>query len=84
MNRPATEADFAAFKEGTVEMIETAEVPVVAKEARVVEEVSLGKEATERSETIRDTVRKTEVDVEQLGTKSTDATTSMENNRKNN
>lgn len=84
VNRLATEADFAAFKEGTVEMVETAEVPVVAKEARVVEEVSLGKEASERSETIRDTVRKTEVDVEQLGTTNTDTATSIENSRKNN
>ena len=47
-------------------MRETAEVPVVSKEARVVEEVSLDKEITERQETIRDTVRNTEVDVEQI------------------
>ncbi|RYD51880.1 MAG: DUF2382 domain-containing protein [Sphingobacteriales bacterium] len=66
VDRPATEADFTTFKEGTVELRETAEVPVVSKEARVVEEVSLGKEVTERQETIRDTVRKTEVDVEQI------------------
>lgn len=66
VDRPATEADFNTFREGTVEMRETAEVPVVNKEARVVEEVSLGKDVTERQETIRDTVRKTEVDVEQI------------------
>ncbi|WP_019947555.1 YsnF/AvaK domain-containing protein [Hymenobacter aerophilus] len=69
VNRPATEADFNAFKEGEVEVTERAERAVVGKEARVVEEVTLGKEVTEREETIRDTVRKTEVDVEQLGTK---------------
>ncbi len=83
VNRPATEADFAAFKEGTVEMIETAEVPVVAKEARVVEEVSLGKEVSQRDETIRDTVRKTEVDVEELDTNS-GSVTSANSNSKNN
>ncbi|MBX0291405.1 YsnF/AvaK domain-containing protein [Hymenobacter sp. HSC-4F20] len=66
VDRPATEADFAAFKEGEIEITESAERAVVAKEARVVEEVSLGKEVTEREETIRDTVRKTEVDVERL------------------
>lgn len=66
VDRPATEADFNTFKEGTIEMRETAEVPVVNKEARVVEEVSLGKEVTEREEVVRDTVRKTEVDVEQI------------------
>ncbi|MDF7815402.1 YsnF/AvaK domain-containing protein [Hymenobacter sp. YC55] len=66
VNRPATEADFAAFKEGNVEITESAERAVVGKEARVVEEVTLGKQVTEREETIRDTVRKTEVDIERL------------------
>ncbi len=71
VDRPATEADFTSFKEGEVELVERAEVPVVGKEARVVEEVSLGKQVEERDETIRDTVRKTEVDVENLGTDTT-------------
>jgi uncharacterized protein (TIGR02271 family) len=74
VNRPASEADFAAFKEGEVEMIERAEVPVVSKQARVVEEVSLGKEVNERSETISDTVRKTEVDVEDIEASRTGST----------
>ncbi|MCB2378042.1 YsnF/AvaK domain-containing protein [Hymenobacter sp. BT635] len=66
VNRPATEADFNAFKEGEIEITESAERAVVGKEARVIEEVTLGKEVTEREETIRDTVRKTEVDVERI------------------
>lgn len=66
VNRPATAADFNAFKEGEIEITESAERAVVGKEARVVEEISLGKEVTEREETIRDTVRKTEIDVEQI------------------
>ena len=66
VNRAATDADFDAFKEGEVELREHAEVPVVSKEARIVEEVSLGKETNERNETIRDTVRKTEVDIENI------------------
>lgn len=66
VNRPATDADFAAFKEGEIEITESAERAVVSKEARVVEEVTLSKEVTEREEIIRDTVRKTEVDVEPL------------------
>ncbi|GAA4384705.1 YsnF/AvaK domain-containing protein [Hymenobacter koreensis] len=66
VNRPATEADFKTFKEGQIEVTESAERAVVGKEARVVEEVTLGKEVTERDETIRDTVRKTEVDVERM------------------
>lgn len=64
VDRPATEADFQTFQNGEIEMIERAEVPIVAKEARVVEEVIIGKEVTEREETIQTTLQSTEVDVE--------------------
>ena len=76
VNRPASEADFTAFKEGQVEVTESAERAVVAKEAHVVEEVSLGKQVTEREQVIRDTVRNTEVDIEQIpgSTTTTDTT----------
>ncbi len=67
MDRPASEADFSAFQEGTIELNETAEEAVVAKKARVVEEIVVGKESSERTQTIRDTVRHTEVETEQLG-----------------
>jgi uncharacterized protein (TIGR02271 family) len=68
VNRPATEADFAnASTTGAIEMTETREEAVVAKDARVVEEVVVGKETTERTETIRDTVRRTDVHVEETG-----------------
>ncbi len=66
VDRPATEADFQTFKEGSIEMTESAEIPVVNKEARVVEEISLNKEVTESEQTIVDTVRHTEVDTERL------------------
>jgi stress response protein YsnF len=66
VNRPVTEADRANLAGGTIEAIEHAEVPVVAKEARVVEEVRLAKEVEEREEIVRDTVRSTDVDVEQF------------------
>jgi uncharacterized protein (TIGR02271 family) len=65
VDRPLTDAD-AAFREGTIEVTETREVPVVSKEARVVEEVVVGKQATDRTETVQDTVRRTDVEVEQL------------------
>ena len=71
VNRDATSADFDTFREGTIELTEHAEVPVVAKEARVVEEVRLEKDVEERQETIRDTVRSTDVEVENLGTTGT-------------
>ena len=66
VNRQATDSDFNTFEEGTIEMREHKEVPVVGKEAWVKEEVSLNKEVEETEETIRDTVRSTEVDVENL------------------
>jgi len=66
VDRLATEADFTTFKEGTIEVVEHAEVPVVSKEARVVEEVSLVKDVDEREEVISDTVRSTQVEVEDL------------------
>lgn len=65
VDRPATEADMRAFQEGSMEIRETAEVPVVQKQARVVEEVEVGKQVQERTEKVRDSVRKTEVQVEE-------------------
>ena len=53
-----------AFKERTIEVEERGEEAVVSKKARVVEEVVVRKEADQRTETVSDTVRKTEVDVE--------------------
>jgi uncharacterized protein (TIGR02271 family) len=67
VDRPATEADLAAMKEGSIEVRESAEEAVVAKQARVIEEVHVGKEVTDRTETIQDTVRRTDVDVDNLG-----------------
>jgi uncharacterized protein (TIGR02271 family) len=53
-----------AFEERTVEVHQTAEEPVVSKTARVVEEVVVRKEATERTETVRDDVRREQVEVQ--------------------
>ncbi|MGP3698040.1 YsnF/AvaK domain-containing protein [Rhodobacter sp. NSM] len=57
----------AAFKEKTIEMMGTREEAEVHKEARVVGEVELRKEASERQTTVKDTVRKTHVEVERIG-----------------
>jgi uncharacterized protein (TIGR02271 family) len=67
VDQPISTADSTAFKEQSIEMRERAEEAVVQKSARVVEEVVVGKEATQRQENISDTVRHTEVQVEQLG-----------------
>ncbi len=61
VDRPASESD---LREEQIEVREYAEKPVINKEARVVEEISLNKEVTERDETIKDTVRNTEVDID--------------------
>jgi stress response protein YsnF len=59
----------AAFEEKTVELLATSEEAEISKEARVVEEVSLNKRVEEREETVRDKVRRTEVEVEEVGAK---------------
>ncbi len=51
------------FREGEFEITEHAEEAVVAKQARVKENVSIDKTVDERDETVRDTVRRTEVEV---------------------
>ena len=63
VDRPVASGD-DAFRERTVEATESAEEAVVSKEARVTEEVVLRKQAEERTETVSDTVRRTEVEVE--------------------
>jgi uncharacterized protein (TIGR02271 family) len=68
VDRPVTDAD-KAFREGTLEVTERAEEAVVAKSARVVEEVVVGKQVEEHTETIRDTVRRTDVDVQEVNLK---------------
>jgi len=51
---------------GTIEVREHDEEAVVAKQARIVEEVVVNKDTQQRTETIQDTVRRTEVDVDQV------------------
>lgn len=70
VDRPASEADLTGFREQTIEVRETSEKAVVSKVARVVEEVVVGKTATEHTEQISDSVRKTVVDVQNSGDRS--------------
>lgn len=66
VNRAVGDADLSAIREGTFDVTATAEEAVVSKQERVVEEVAVGKEVAEQTETVRDTVRRTDVDVEQV------------------
>ena len=55
-----------AFTDKAIEMTETGEEAVVGKTAHVREEVSLRKEATDRVETVRNTVRREDVKIEHV------------------
>ncbi len=57
-----------AFQERTVELTETSEEAVVGKQARVVEEVVVSKDVDTVTEEIDDTVRRKDVEVEQIDT----------------
>ena len=63
VDRPATAADIGAeaFRDRTIEVTATAEEAVVAKDTRVKEEIIVRKEEEERTQTVRDTVRRTEL-----------------------
>jgi uncharacterized protein (TIGR02271 family) len=52
------------FRERTIEMDERSEEAVVSKEARVKEELVVRKDVDERTENVSDTVRRTEVEVD--------------------
>jgi uncharacterized protein (TIGR02271 family) len=79
VNREVTDSDLTNFREGDIELTERAEVAVVGKQARVVEEVEVGKQVEEHDQTIRDTVRRTDVDVEEFGGDASDTTDDLSN-----
>lgn len=64
-----------AFRERTIEMTESREEAVVGKDARVVEEVVVHKDVENRTETVSDTVRRTEVEVDRDDMSSTGTST---------
>lgn len=63
-NRAPTPLD--AFGEGTIEIPESSQMPVVEKRARVVEEVEVNRDVRERNETVRDSLRRTDVEVKRI------------------
>jgi stress response protein YsnF len=62
---PVTEVD--RKDEVVVEITEMREEPVVGKQERVVEKIVIGKTAQERTEIIREVVRRKDVEVERTG-----------------
>ena len=63
VDRELTSGD-AAFQERTIEAVERGEEAVVSKTAHVTEEIGLRKDVERETETIRDTVRKQDVEIE--------------------
>ena len=63
VDRAATGTE-ALFEERTIEATATSEEAVVSKDVRVTEELVLTKDVQNTTETVRDTVRSTKVDVE--------------------
>jgi uncharacterized protein (TIGR02271 family) len=68
VDRPATAADAGAFEETVIDVPLRTETVDVQKQARVAEEVVVSKEATQRTEQVRDTVRREEVYVDEDAT----------------
>ena len=66
VDRPASEEDLDSFEEGTMVIEETGEEAVADKQARVVEEVHIDKDVQNRQETVKDTVRRTGVEVDEM------------------
>ncbi|PPK86269.1 uncharacterized protein (TIGR02271 family) [Neolewinella xylanilytica] len=64
VDRPAGNAD---FQDRTISVKEKSEEAVVSKEARVKEEITVGKKVDSHQETVRETARETEVDVVNKG-----------------
>ena len=67
VDRPVAKSDLRAGRDQVIEVQEYAEEPVVSKQARVVEKIRIERDETERTEVINDTLRRTEVQVENLG-----------------
>jgi hypothetical protein len=65
-SRTASTGQTANFTAQDIELTETKEVNVISKEARVVEELRVGKAVEVSTETLKGTVRKTEIDVENV------------------
>ena len=64
VDRPVGTAPGDAFRDRTIDVQTRQEEAVVGKEARVKEEVVVRNETDQRTQTVRDNVRRTEVDVE--------------------
>ena len=80
--RPVTDGRAVSgtdFSDKVIEVNETAEEAVVGKQARVREEVVIHKEGADRTETVRDTVRREDVEITKEPATATSTTTTGAN-----
>ena len=66
VDRAVTGAESLSQGDRVIELTETAEEAVVGKSARVVEEIRVGKEMSEHTEHIQDSLRHTEIEIEEI------------------
>lgn len=74
LRRAITDPNFVRdidWTDKTIEVTETAEEPVVTKSAHIAEEVVIRKEGTDTVRTLRDKVRRQQVEVERAGERTT-------------
>jgi len=79
----ATNGPAELLRERSIELQETAEEAVVAKEAVVTEELHISKRADERVEQIDESVRRTEVEVDDSRSSNRAAAGAKQNQKKN-
>ncbi|WP_116105351.1 YsnF/AvaK domain-containing protein [Lewinella sp. IMCC34191] len=79
VNRPATNAD---FKDRTINVQEKHEEAIVTKEARVTEEITVGKKVSSHDEKVHETARETEIEIDK-GTNRNTREGDMKNRRDN-
>jgi uncharacterized protein (TIGR02271 family) len=65
------------WKDQILEVTETSEQPVVTKTARIAEEVVIRRRGSDRVETVRDTVRRQQIEVERVPDVRTDVRTDI-------
>ena len=64
VDRLATAADQPLFQDRTIEARAMSEEAVINKEIRIVEEIGIEKQSSDRTETVHDTIRETKVELE--------------------
>jgi uncharacterized protein (TIGR02271 family) len=67
VDRPASAMPGEAFHERTIDVTTHREEPVISQKARIKEEIVVRKQDNQRTDTVRDSIRRTQVEVEKEG-----------------